>query len=64
MGAVAASVLVLIAVGLVWRFARPPAELRSFDGPPVVAVVPFINVGGDEAARKLALEMKQIAWLC
>ena len=58
MGAVAASVLVLIAVGLVWRFARPPAELRSFDGPPVVAVVPFINVGGDEAAQKLALEMK------
>ena len=56
MGAVAASVLVLIAVGLVCRFASPPAELRSFDGPPVVAVVPFI--AGDEAAQKLALEMK------
>jgi DNA-binding winged helix-turn-helix (wHTH) protein/TolB-like protein len=56
--AIAASVLVLIAVGLAWGFARPPAELRSFDGPPVVAVVPFINLGGDEAAQKLALEMK------
>lgn len=58
MWAVAASVLVLIAVGLAWGFARPPAELLSFDGPPVVAVVPFINVDGDEAAQKLALEMK------
>ncbi|WP_192364922.1 winged helix-turn-helix domain-containing protein [Mesorhizobium mediterraneum] len=59
MGAVAASVLVLVAVGLVWRYARPPAELRSFDGPPVVALVPFIDFGGDEAARKLAVEMKK-----
>ncbi|TIP85780.1 winged helix-turn-helix domain-containing protein [Mesorhizobium sp.] len=58
MAAVAASMLVLIAIGLAQRFARSPAELRSFDGPPVVAVVPFINVGGDEAAQKLALEMK------
>ena len=58
MGAVAASMLVLVAVGLVWRHARPPAELRSFDGPPVVAVVPFIDAGGDEAARKLAARMK------
>jgi DNA-binding winged helix-turn-helix (wHTH) protein/TolB-like protein len=57
MAAVAASMLVLIAIGLAWWFARPPAELRSFDGPPVVAMVPFINVAGDEAAQKLALEM-------
>jgi TolB-like protein len=59
MWAVGASVLVLIAVGVVWRFVPPPAELRSFDGPPVVAVVPFINVDGDEAAQKLALGLKQ-----
>ena len=58
MWAVAASVLVLITVGVVWRFLPPPAELRSFDGPPVVAVVPFINVDGDETAQKLALGLK------
>jgi DNA-binding winged helix-turn-helix (wHTH) protein/TolB-like protein len=52
-GAVVASVLVLIVAGLVWRFGRPPAELRSFDGPPVIAVVP--NVSGDDAAQNLAL---------
>ncbi|MBL8907786.1 MAG: winged helix-turn-helix domain-containing protein [Rhizobiales bacterium] len=57
MGAVAASVLALIAFGLAWSFARPPAALRSLDGPPVVAVVPFTSVGGDEAAQKLALKM-------
>lgn len=58
-GAIAASVVMLIAIGPAWRFARAPAELRSFDGPPVVAVVPFISVGGDEAARKLAQGMKE-----
>jgi DNA-binding winged helix-turn-helix (wHTH) protein/TolB-like protein len=58
MGAVAVSALVLVAVGLLSRSARSPDELRSFDGPPVVAVVPVINVGDDEAAQKLALELK------
>ncbi|HYE88840.1 MAG TPA: winged helix-turn-helix domain-containing protein [Vicinamibacterales bacterium] len=60
MGAVAATVvLLLVTVGLFWRHGRPPAELRSFDGPPVVAVVPFIDIDGDEAGRQLAVEMKK-----
>jgi DNA-binding winged helix-turn-helix (wHTH) protein/TolB-like protein len=58
MGAVAACVLVLVAVGPAWRFTSPPAELRSFEGPPVVAVVPFIDLGADEAGQKLALEIR------
>jgi TolB-like protein len=61
--AIAASVLVLVAAGPAWRFTSPPAELPSFDGPPVVAVVPFINVGGDVTGRKLALEMKECSGL-
>ena len=40
-------------------FARPEKVDASLDGPPVVAVLPFVNVSGDEASEGLALGFKK-----
>jgi TolB-like protein/Flp pilus assembly protein TadD len=39
--------------------AKQPAESRSASGVPFVAVLPFINVAGDEASQRLATGLKK-----
>jgi DNA-binding winged helix-turn-helix (wHTH) protein/TolB-like protein len=52
--------LLVIGVALIWwSLAQPAKVVASFDGPPVVALVPFINVSGDAASETFALGMKK-----
>jgi DNA-binding winged helix-turn-helix (wHTH) protein/TolB-like protein len=57
--AVGATLFVVCAALLWWSFDRPARVAASFDGPPVVALVPFINVLGDAVSESFALGMKK-----
>jgi TolB-like protein/DNA-binding winged helix-turn-helix (wHTH) protein len=51
----AGAALVLAGAALAWWLAgREAPVLASVDGPPTVAVVPFVDVAGDAASRQLA----------